>query len=124
MTSHERELGMPGEFLPAVPGQCLAELLGKLRHRHRQGSVHRDGAVTAHCRAVLHGRHLAPALHPRQMHQEGGSAAALDERADRGPARPDDQIAFPMPRDRAVCGLCRTFTEDDIRGDMPLRLVP
>jgi len=29
------------------------------------------------------------------MHQERGTAAALDERADRGPDRPDDQIAVP-----------------------------
>ena len=43
------------------------------------------------------------------MHQERGAAAALDERADRGAARPDDQITFPMPGDRAVRGLGGAF---------------
>ena len=114
---------MPGELLPAVPGEGLAQLLGQPRHRRRQRGVHRDGAVAAERRTVLHGRFLAPALQPRQVHQERGSAAALDERADRGPARSDDQIAFPVPGNRAIRGLGGTFAEDDIRGDMPLRLV-
>ncbi|GGL95610.1 hypothetical protein GCM10010129_44390 [Streptomyces fumigatiscleroticus] len=57
------------------------------------------------------------------MHEERGAAAALYERADCGAARSDDQIAFPVSGDRAVPGLGGAFTEDDVRGDMPLRLV-
>ena len=42
-TGIERELSMPGELLPTVPGQGLAKLSGELRHRGRQSGVHRDG---------------------------------------------------------------------------------
>src|SRR5512135_77235 len=120
----ERELRMPGEFLPAVPREGLAELPWQLGHRRPQRGVHRDGTVAAQRWAVLHRWLLTPALQPRQMYQERGPAAALDERADRGPARSDDQIALPMPRDRTIGGFGRALAEDDIRGDMPLRLVP
>lgn len=39
------------------------------------------------------------------MHKQSGAALAFDDRADRGPAGADDQIALPMPGDGAVCGL-------------------
>lgn len=57
------------------------------------------------------------------MNQERGPAAALNERADRGPAGSDDQVPFPVPRNGAVLGFGGAFAEDDICGDMPLRLV-
>src|SRR5690606_30867851 len=57
------------------------------------------------------------------MHQQGRAALALDDRADRGPARADDQITLPMPGNGAVRSLDGTFGEHDISGDMPLRAV-
>ena len=44
-------------------------------------------------------------------------------RADRGPARADDQIALPVPGDGAVGCLRGALREYDVRGDMPLRAV-
>jgi hypothetical protein len=38
-------------------------------------------------------------------------------------ARPDDQVAFPMAGDGSVFGLSRAFTQDDVDGDLPMRLV-
>src|SRR5699024_9937100 len=72
---------------------------------------------------VLHVRRLAMAFHARQVHQQGGAAAAFDEGADRRPTGPDDQIALPMSVHRPVIGLGRTLGQDHISGDMPLRLV-
>jgi hypothetical protein len=57
------------------------------------------------------------------MHQERGAAAALDKRADRGAARPDDQIPLPVSRESAILGFGRAFAENDLRGDMPVRPV-
>lgn len=114
---------MTGQLLSAVPGQGLAELLGKRGHRCRQRGVHRDGAVATEGRTVLHRRPLAPPLQSRQVHQDRGAAAALDERADRGPAGPDDQVAFPMPWDSTVFGFGGAFADHHVRGDMSLRLV-
>ncbi len=37
---------------------------------------------------------------------------------------PDDQVALPVAGNGTVLGLGGTLAEDDIRGDMPLRLVP
>lgn len=91
----ERELGVRGQLLPAVPRESLAELFGQFRHRHCQCRVHRDRTVPTERGAVLHGWLLAPALEPGQMHQKRGAAAALDERADRGSSGPDDQITLP-----------------------------
>ena len=55
----QRELGVAGELLAAVPGERLAELFGQLRHRRGERGVHRDGAVAAERRSVLHVR-LSP----------------------------------------------------------------
>jgi transposase-like protein len=43
--------------------------------------------------------------------------------ADRGSARPDDQVAFPMARNGSVLSLGRTLAENDIGADVPLGLV-
>ena len=83
----------PASSLPRSQVRVL-RAAGQRGHRGRQGCVHRYGAVTAERGTVFHGRVLAPALQPRQMHQERGSAAALDERADRRAVRADDQVAF------------------------------
>lgn len=56
------------------------------------------------------------------MHQERRAAAALDERADRGPSGSNDQITLPVPGEDTILGLGRPSTENDIRGDVPLRL--
>jgi hypothetical protein len=58
------------------------------------------------------------------MHQKRGSAAALDNGADCRPARPDDQVPFPVAGDGSVLGLGGALAQDDIGGDVSLRLVP
>ena len=58
------------------------------------------------------------------MDQECGSAAALDKRSDRRPARPNDQVTFPMAGNGTVFGLGGTLAEDHVGGDVPLGLVP
>ena len=55
------------------------------------------------------------------MHEKCCAAAAFNERADRGPARSDDEVSLPMPGDGAIVGLGGTFAEDDIGGDVSLR---
>ena len=57
------------------------------------------------------------------MHQQGRAALALHDRADRGTARADNQIALPVSRDGTVRGLGGPLREHDIGSDMPLRAV-
>ncbi len=57
------------------------------------------------------------------MHQHGAPAAAFDEGADRRPAGADDQVALPVTGYGPVIGFGRTLGQDDISGDVPLRLV-
>jgi hypothetical protein len=48
------------------------------------------------------------------MQQNDVSARPLDQRADRGPAAlADDQVAFPVTRDRPILYLGRTFADHE-----------
>ena len=76
------------------------------RLRHDPAHEERPGA-----RRLRRGMMPALAVLTGQVHQERGAAGALDERADRGPARPDDQVAFPVPGDRAVGGFGGALAE-------------
>src|SRR5438445_1784423 len=58
----------------------------------------------------------AVAGHRRQVQQHREPAAALDERADRGAAEADDEVALPVPGHRAVLSLGRTLTDEDLAG--------
>jgi hypothetical protein len=53
-------------------------------------------------------------IHAGQVEQHRESGRALDERADRRAAKSDDQIAFPVPRDRSVGGLRRSLADQDL----------
>ena len=43
--------------------------------------------------------------HARQVEQHRESGGAFDQCADRGTAKSDDQVAFPVSRNRSVLGL-------------------
>ena len=91
----QRELGVPGQFLTPIPRDRLTHLLRKRRDRRAQRLVHRLRAVAAQRRAVLYLRLLTPAFKSRKMYEDRGAATTLDERADRGAAGTDDEVAFP-----------------------------
>ncbi len=40
----------------------------------------------------------------------------LDERADRRPLEPDDEVAFPVAGNRPIFRLGRPFADEDLRG--------
>ena len=46
---------------------------------------------------------------------------AFHERADSGPAEPDDEVAFPVPGHRSVLGLGGALAEHDLGGDVTAR---
>jgi len=57
-------------------------------------------------------------LFPRQVHEGGVSGCALDDGADRGPVRADDEITFVVPGDRTVVGFFGTLADEYVRCHM------
>ena len=94
------QLGVLGHLGALVPGQRAAQLLRQRDDRRGDRVADRLGAVPGQRRAVVHPRTLA--AHRREVQQHREAARALDQRADRRAAQPEDQVAFPVPRDRPV----------------------
>src|SRR6266508_3767490 len=66
-------------------------------------------------RPVLDPRLLAVPAHPRQAQEHHEPGRALDERADRGAAEPEDQVAFPMAGHGPVGRLGGPLADHDLR---------
>jgi hypothetical protein len=56
----------------------------------------------------------------RQVQEHGEPGRALDECADRRAVEPDDQVAFPVPRDGAVLNLLGSLADHDLVCDVGL----
>ena len=46
------------------------------------------------------------------------AGGALDERADRGSLQPDDQVTFPVAGNCTILGLCGSFADHHLGGDV------
>jgi hypothetical protein len=89
----DAQLGVSGEFFPTVPGQRPAQLIGK--GGDRGGDRVADGLAEAgQCRTVLDAWLHAPAVHAGQVQQHREARRSFDQRADRGPVQPDDEISL------------------------------
>ena len=91
----EREATMVGKFLAAVPGQRPAEFA-------RQGA----GLLDQRCNDRV-------GLLVGDLGQDHVARLALDQGHDMAAARARDQVAFPMPRHRAILRLGRPLADRD-----------
>ena len=67
--------------------------------------------------SVLRPRLVAMAGHTRQVQQQSEARRALHKGADRGAAKAQDEIPFPMARHGAIGCLRGTFANHDLRRD-------
>jgi hypothetical protein len=98
-----------GHFLASVPGQRASELGGQRRDRGCERVLHGDGAAVGESRPVLRSRDDAVTVLAWQVDQHREPRGALDQRADRGALKIDDQITFPVPGNRSVLDLSGAF---------------
>jgi hypothetical protein len=87
---------------PLVPGKRLTE---PCRQRANcRGDLVADGlgAVASERWSVLLARLPTVAVHWRQVQEHREPGGALHEGTDRGLVEPDDQVAFPVARDRPI----------------------
>jgi hypothetical protein len=92
-----------------VPAQRSAQLLGQRCDRAGDRVTDRLGAVAGERGTVLHPRALV--LHRREMKEHREPGGALDQRADRGALKPENQITLPVSGHRPVLGLGRALAD-------------
>ena len=109
-----------GHLGTLVPGQRSSQLLGQGGDRARDRLAYRLGSMAGERGAVLARGPLAVARHARQVQQHREARGALDERADRRAAEPEDEVPFPVARHRPVGGLRRTLADHDLGRDEAL----
>ena len=106
-----------------IPRERPPKLRWQRAHCASDGIAHGGRAVPGEGRAVLRvGRAHAHRVsrHPRQVQEEREARGALDHRADGRTAQPQNQVAFPMPRHRAVVHLRRALADHQLRCHEPL----
>lgn len=74
----------------------------------------RPGTVPGQRRSVLDARLAIVAFQAGQMEQHGEARRTLDQRADRRAAKPEDKVAFPVPRHRPVIRFGRALADHDL----------
>ena len=89
---------MLGHLRPLIPSQRPSQLLGQGGDRARDGVAHRLGAMSGERGPVLHANLVAVARHAGQVEQHREPRRALYQRANRGTAKPQDEIPFPVPK--------------------------
>jgi hypothetical protein len=87
-----------------VPGERSAELVGQGDNLSGDGFPNGFSAMASEWWTVLDSGFGAVPVHAGQVQQHREPCRALDERADRRAAQPEDQIALPMARNGAVLG--------------------
>ena len=111
------EAGVLRHLGALVPGERASQFLGQGGDGTRDRVTNRLGAVSCKRRPVLDARPSTMTLHARQMQQHREARRALDQRADRRAAEPQDQVAFPVARHRPVIGFGRTLGDHDVGRD-------
>jgi hypothetical protein len=92
-------------------------MLGQLPDGLDDGVSNGLCAVSGQCGTVLGSRRVAVALQPRKVQQHREPGRALDQCSDGGAVEPQDEIAFPVPGDSAICDLGRSLADHDLRAD-------
>src|SRR5712692_3026569 len=113
----DAQVGVLGHLLASIPGQGTPELLRQRRDRRGDGVSDSLGAVAGQGRPVLDPRLGAVAIRSGKVQQHREPRGALDQRADRRPVEPDDQIPFPVSRDSTILDLSGAGADHDLRGD-------
>ena len=123
VTEVDREPGVDAELRvlshlgALVPGERPTELVGE-RPDH-PGDLVADGlgAVPSERWPVLHPGLLAVAFQSWKVEQHREPGGALHEGADRGLVEADDEVAFPVARDRPVICVGGPLGDQDLGGD-------
>src|SRR3546814_2804853 len=75
--------------------------------------AHGFGTMTGQGWPVLDGLSRPISLHARKMQQHGEARGPFNERADRGTAKAEDEVAFPMSGDCPVFDLRWSLADHD-----------
>ena len=100
----DHQLRVLRQLFATVPRQQSSELLGERRDALADRLAHGFGPVASENGAVLHARLDTVAFDAWQVQQHCEASGALDQRANRRPVGPDDEIALPAP------GIARSST--------------
>jgi hypothetical protein len=109
------QLDVLGHLRTLIPGQRSSELLRQRQDRGGDRVADSRGAMPGQRWPVLDARLIAVPAHARQVQEHHAPGRPLDERADRGAAKPEDQVAFPVAWHGAVLGLCGPLADHDLR---------
>ena len=85
-----------------IPSQRPTQLLRQGDNRSRNGVAHRLGTMSGECGSVLHASLVAMFRHARQVQQQSEARHAFYQGADRGTAKAQDEIPFPVARHGAI----------------------
>ncbi|SFD52835.1 hypothetical protein SAMN05428997_13166 [Bosea sp. CRIB-10] len=96
-----------------IPGQRLTKRRGQLAHGLYDGRANGFCSVSGKWRTVLDPLSTQISLLARQVQQHRAARAAFDESADRRAVQAQDEIAFPVPRNRPVFDRRRSFADHD-----------
>jgi hypothetical protein len=77
----------------------------------------RFGAMPGESRSVLDAGLEAVAFHGRKAQQHREPGGAFDERADRRTVHAEDEVAFPVARNRSIVGFGGSFADHDLGRD-------
>ena len=103
-----------------IPSQRPTQLLRQGNNRSRNGVAHRLGTMSGECGSVFNASLVAMIRHAWQVRQQGEARHALYQGADRGTAKAQDEILFPVARHGAINCPRRTLADHDLGRDKGL----
>jgi hypothetical protein len=103
-----------------IPSQRPTQLLRQGDNRSRNGVAHRLGTMSGECGSVLNASLVAMIRHAWQVRQQSEARHAFYQGADRGTAKAQDEILFPVARHGAINCPRRTLADHDLGRDKGL----
>src|ERR1700733_943416 len=100
-----------------IPGQRSTQLLRQGDYRSSNGVAHRLGAMSSECGSILHASLVAMIRHARQVQQKSEAWHALNQGAEGGTAKTQDEITFPVARHSPINCLRWTLADHDLGRD-------
>src|SRR5262245_51138328 len=97
-----------------VPRQRAAQMFGQRRDRGGDRVTDCFSSVPGERGTILDPKLFAVSFHARQMQQHREARRALYQGPDRGAVQTEDEIALPVPGNRAVLGFGRALADHDL----------
>jgi hypothetical protein len=108
------ERRMLGHLGALVPGERAPKFLRQRYDGPRNSIANSLGAMPRESRSILDSQRVAMTVQSWQMQKHRKASCALDERAYCRTAKPQNEVALPVPRNRPVIGLCRALADHDL----------